>query len=419
MNKESLRIVILQDDFPPHSLGGAGMIAKMLAQGYQNSGHEVHVITTVKERELAGDERQDGIFLHRIFSSYSERWRSYRSLYNPSTVPYIRDLFKRIKPDIVHVHNIHYHLSYHTLLLAKKGGAKVFFTAHDALLFHYGKLDDFVSSEFSCANIPNYRVSALALMRKVGMYYNPFRNLVIRYYLRRVDGVVAVSSSLKNALEQNNIKVVSVIHNGIDNKIWPISGDRISEFKQKYNLSGKKIILFGGRLSDAKGGRQLLQALASVVSKIPTTLLLVGKVDEYAQNLKKSIKEMNMNQYVVFTGWLSGEELKAAYGASDVVCVLSQYLDPFPTINLEAMSAGKPVIGTCMGGTKEAVSDHENGLIINPLDKEALVQAIFELFEDDHKAMKYGESGRVRMEQFFGTEKMVNSYLALFREPPL
>ena len=134
-----MQILILSDDFPPKSFGGAGRIALNLACGLQKLGHQIFVITTVRNKLDEGNIDYQGLKIFKIYSKYHQRWRIYFNLYNPQTVGKVKELFKKIKPDIVHAHNIHYYLSYYCLKLAKEYSKAVFLTCHDVMPVYYGK----------------------------------------------------------------------------------------------------------------------------------------------------------------------------------------------------------------------------------------------------------------------------------------
>ena len=89
----------------------------------------------------------------------------------------------------------------------------------------------------------------------------PWRKTIIKHYLKYVDKIFAVSLELKKALEQNGIKHIAVIHNGIDINKWQTISEQIEKFKNDYQLQNKKIIFWGGRLNTLKGGGLLLNAL--------------------------------------------------------------------------------------------------------------------------------------------------------------
>src|SRR3989344_1809831 len=135
-----MKILILQDDFPPQSFGGAGFSIFYLACGLQKAGHQVFVLTACQSKSLEGEADYYGLKVFRIFANHHERWRAYFSLYNPQTVGKVGDLIREINPDIVHAFNIHQHLSYHCLKVAKKMGKTVFLTGRDTMSFTYGKL---------------------------------------------------------------------------------------------------------------------------------------------------------------------------------------------------------------------------------------------------------------------------------------
>ena len=138
-----MNIVLLQDDFPPESRGGAGILVATLARALAQHGHAVTVIATTQRRESAGRHEWEGVVVYRIYSNYHERWRAYRSLYNGDTVREVKRLLAALQPDVVHAHNVHYYLSYYSLVLAKRYARKVLLTAHDEMLVHYGKFYEY------------------------------------------------------------------------------------------------------------------------------------------------------------------------------------------------------------------------------------------------------------------------------------
>ncbi len=411
-----MNILFLQDDFPPHAKGGAGIVAAALARELAKQGHELTVITAVQDRSFAGSYREDGMRIERIYSDYAQRWRSWLSLYNPATIGEVKRILAEIQPDVVHAHNVHYHLSYWTLHLAKRGGAKVFLTAHDVMLFHYGKLTGFIDPMHpECRKYWDYRVRAWQQLREYRFWYNPFRNLIIRRLLKNVDRIFAVSSALKDALEQNGIGNIEVIHNGIDVREWQVAPITAEAFIQKHKLEGKKVILFGGRISGSKGGDVTLEAMRDIVKKEPDAiLLLLGNRNAYVEKLERQAKEWVIGAHVISTGWLSGDELHAAYAAADLVVVPSAYCDPFPTVVLEGMAAEKPVVGSCFGGIPEMIIDGLTGSTVNPYDHTALAGRITELLADEKERETFGHSGRDKAERKFSLkmwyEKTLTAY---------
>ncbi|MEK7505340.1 MAG: glycosyltransferase family 4 protein [Patescibacteria group bacterium] len=405
-----MKIVFLSDDFPPTSFGGAGISTYELAKSIQKAGHEVLIITTCRKKEEAGESQYDGLKIFKIATNYDSRFRSYSSLNNRPVVRQVEVLLKKIKPDVVHANNIHLYLSYRSLKIAKQYAKTVIFTARDTMAFSYGKLE---TNEY-LKNL-NTRMGWFDGLKRVGKRWNPFRNFIIRYYLRYADKVIAISNALKDALNKNGIGNVEVIYNGIDTSQWQpdlVSGER---FKEKYNLVDKKMLLFSGRLSAAKGGAKAIEALVSIVREVPSTVLLIaGSVDEYAQAMQAYAKELKIENNLVFTGWLNREEIKLAYGVSDVVLMPSIYLDAFGRVNIEAMAAQKPVIGTCYGGTPEIVIDGVTGYIVNPLHPEEIAAKTLDLLKNPQKAEALGKAGYERVLEHFSLERIAGQYVSWY-----
>lgn len=398
-----MKIAVLQDDFPPETKGGSAVAALNLAKGFLSRGHQVFVIAAVQDKNKEGIDRIEGLEIRRIFSDYHPRWRAYLSLYNPQTVSKVKKFLNEIKPDIVHAHNIHQHLSYHTLKLAKQSGAHVFLTAHDSMLYDYGKSEN------------DSKISRFRQLIKNKLRYNPFRNVIIKHYLNYADKIITVSDSLKEALVNNGIKNTAVVHNGINLNNWIVPQNKIDEFIIRHNLMGKKVVLFGGRLSRAKGGEQIIKAMTQVVKKMPEAVLLIaGKRSAYAEEMFGLAEKLGVENNVVFSGWLKGTELAAAYRSSGVVVFPSIYLDPFGMVNIEAMACFRPVIATSFGGAKEIVQDGVTGYIVNPFDIQKLAGRIIEILENPVLAEKLGKAGYKRAAEAFTLGRQADSYLKIF-----
>ena len=407
-----MKILYFSDEFPPTVTGGAAIAAYDIANAVFKKGHKVFAITANQDRSRAGESYIGGIKIFTLFSKSPVFLRHYLSVWNPFLAGKIKKILKEIKPDIVHAHNIHTHISYGALKIAKKSGAKVFLTVHDTMLVSCDKV------YFPCGE-KNFRVTAWMNMKTAGKRYNPFRNMAIKYYLRYVDKVFAISASLKNLLAQNGIKS-EVLHNGIDAGAWtkPLESD-IQNFKKKFGITDKRVVFFGGRLSGAKGGLQIIKTFSHVIKLLPNkdaVLVIAGRETHGKHKMEEFIKNFGVSDYVVFTGWLGREEMKTAFFVSDVCVTPSIYFDPFNLFNIEAMAASKPVVGTCFGGTPEIVIDGQTGYIVNPLDNEDMGRKICELVSDAEKSAVFGKNGRKRVEEFFSLEKQAQKLIGWYEK---
>ena len=398
-----MKVVYLSDDFPPESFGGAGISTYELARGVRAAGHEVIVITTCRQAREAGESAYEELRVIRIQSDYPERWRAWRSLYNPPVVRKLDRILRELRPDVVHANNIHYHLSYHALALGRRYAKRVIWTARDAMAVSYGKL---ATRQYLERLDP--RLSWRDHLRQAGKRWDPLRQFFIKRYLSQADARIAVSEALQTLLAANGIGGVDVIHTGIDAHAWQASDESVCAFKEQHDLADKKVILFGGRLASAATA---LRALYMVSEKVPDAALVVmGRRDERIARAAADLP-------VIFTGWVEGREKVAAYAASDVVWVPSTYFDAFPRSALEGQAAGKPVIATKFGGARELVKDGETGYVVNPLHPREIAEKTIELLQDPHTAQAFGHAARERVRSEFSLANMVNAYLTSYRTP--
>lgn len=405
-----MKILFLSDDFWPHSEGGAADVALNIARGMRDRGYEVSIITAVRNESDAGVRELEGMTIYSFVSNYPEKWRAYRSLHNWKATRFVKEVLGKIKPDVVHAHNIHRYISYASLKYAHRSGAIVVLTAHDCMLFHYGKFMEFYDpNDISIRNEYDYRISPLYQLRTFKWRYNPQRNFMIRYYLRYVHRICAVSNELKKALKANYIKDVAVVHNAIDLARWKIDPTKVQAFENEYGLNGFKRVLFVGRLTKAKGGEQLIQAMALVKTKIANlALIIAGQKDEYTESLAREAEGNGIK--VVMTGWLGHDDLPTAYGASDLVAFPSICFDTFGMVNLEAMASRKPVISTCFGGSKEIIIDGASGYIVNPYDINKFSERIATLLNDEEMSKRFGDAGFDRAKEIFNLGRQLDDY---------
>jgi glycosyltransferase involved in cell wall biosynthesis len=101
-----------------------------------------------------------------------------------------------------------------------------------------------------------------------------------------------------------------------------------------------------------------------------------------------------------WTGQLPHEEVVALFRSARAVVVPSVWSDPCPTVVLEAMAAGRPVVGAASGGIVDMVVDGRTGLLVPPGDVAALAGAIGSLLAEPDTALAYGVAGRDRAREF-------------------
>lgn len=410
-----MRILLLSDRIPPENRGGAGEIAWRLAVGLRSAGHEIQVVAATPHTSFT--DMRDGIPTTHLHSRYPERWRGYLSLYNPQTLPELRRIYREFQPDVINAHNIHYDLSYYSLTLAHNMGIPAVFSSHDVMPFAYHKLTHFIDPTVcGVRQSSDYRLPPFYNLKQMRFRYNPLRNMIIRRVLTRHAVIrTAPSHELVRALEANGLPQFDVVHNGIDPELMPYNPVDVQALRQRLNLTDKRVILFAGRLTHAKGTVQLLDALRQVIKRVPDVRLLVLSPVPIADQIDaKTYAELA--DHIVSGGWMQGSELASAYHLADVVTVPSIIFDTFPTVMLEAMVTRTPVIVSCYGGAKEAVTDGQTGRVINPFDTDQFTSALIRILTDDSYAQKLGQAGYEHVTGTLTLSLMVQRMSALFEE---
>ncbi|MBU0766644.1 glycosyltransferase family 4 protein [Patescibacteria group bacterium] len=402
-----MKIVLLNDDSLPLSKGGAAVVMDSLMQGYKDNGHDVTLITTHQD-ETKGEIMSNGNVIS-ILSNYPSKYRHHHCLGNPKMSSMLSQVFEEIKPDAVHAHNIHAHLTYEGLLIAKKYTSRIILTAHDVFLVAFSRVRGRRFESLALKGKP-VRMHWWEHLLSVGRKYWPLRNATIRRILKESGTkVVAISEAQKKFLEANNIKVAAVIHNSTQVSS-PVSQEDVNAFRNHLKLTGPTI-LFGGRLSEDKGIRVLLEAFKILLKNCPSAQILITGESDRVADVFTDFPELKDS--IVHAGWLSQKEMRQAYAASAVVTTPSLCFDPFNIMNIEAMANGKPVVASVLGGAPEIIDDGVTGTIVNPRDTEQFAKALTSLLSNPEKAEEMGRKGRERVEQNFSLEKQSNKYIQL------
>jgi glycosyltransferase involved in cell wall biosynthesis len=393
-------------------LSNAERVAYLMTKEYVSLGHEVLVITS-NEKLKNGEVKKisfNNIQIYQIGSSYNRYLRPYLSLYNPWVIKAIKIILKNKHFDFAHIHNVHTHISYSVISLLKKIGVKQIMTAHDYMSIDYGKFTQGINpTDFSENPKINPKISLFkTFLTHKRTLINPFRNLMIRYFLNKLEQIITVSKAQEFILNSNGIKNTLTINNGISKFNDSVDPIKIIEFKDKYNISSdEKVLLWAGRLSKEKGADQVEEVLLRLVDKnYKVKLLLAGGDIFNNQKLEDSI---------ISPGWLNEDQMRVVFDIADLVLVPSIYPDPFPTVVLEAMQSGTPVISTCFGGASEAVSNNVTGIVINPFNIDIFFKCVEGIITNKKLQSSMSKESKKKFNKFFSIDSCIEKYLDLIK----
>lgn len=175
-----------------------------------------------------------------------------------------------------------------------------------------------------------------------------------------------------------------------------------------------------GRLIEFKGFLPLLQALAMLRDRgVPAELQIIGEGPRRPE-LERFIAENSLGDRARLRGVLSQEAIKAELARAHLFALACQVDDKgasdiLPTVILEAMAAGLPVVSTWLAGVPEMVAHGETGLLSAPGDAAAMAENLAELASAPAKRAAMGEAGRARVREIFSLEKTAGALAELFR----
>jgi glycosyltransferase involved in cell wall biosynthesis len=182
-----------------------------------------------------------------------------------------------------------------------------------------------------------------------------------------------------------------------------------------HGWGSEPILVTGGRLHFFKGQNQAVDAFGRVAARHRTARLVVlGDKGEFRDSLEARAAGLGIANRISFPGFLGRAAYHDILAASTAFLNLSTYLDPFPTVNLESMALGVPVIGTRLGGTPEAIVDRETGFLVNPFDVQDVAEKSLSLMADAGLRQRLGTNGRARVAALYTVEQMAARYEAIY-----
>lgn len=272
---------------------------------------------------------------------------------------------KRIQPDIIHIHNIHGHDCNLRMLFSylRKKQIRLYWTFHDCWPFTgycaYFTMAKCEQWKTGCMNCPQYKEYSWITDRSQ-MIWNQKKRDLSGLNLT----IITPSRWLSDLVKQSYLGQypVKVIHNGIDLSIFKPTN---SMFRQQHNCENKSVVLGVAYEWEKRKG---LDVFIDLVQRLDANyqIVLVGTDDETDKLLPSSIISIHRTH--------SQEELVGLYSTADLL-VNPTREDNFPTVNLEALACGTPVITFATGGSPEML-DKTCGAVVPCDDVDSLADRI-------------------------------------------
>ena len=352
--------------------GGAARSVYELSKELVKRGHEVTMLTTdlyePSKRWVACESPEyiEGIKVLR-FRNISDwlAWKHHVSI-SPSIIKYLRSHLREY--DIVHLQDLISLLAIATAKYCRKFDIPYVLTTHGSIPW-------------------------LNERKPLNWLYNKAWGHDMLWNASKVAALTKTEAEQYKNMGVSEGKI-DIVPNGIDLSEYDNLPQR-GEFRRKYGLnSEQKIILYLSRIHKIKGPNLLAKAFAALSNDFSDAkLVITGPDDGYLPALERLIKELKIEEKVLFTGALYGREKLQAYVDADVYVLPSSY-EIFGITVLEACACGTPVIVTDRCGCNEWIKESCAGYMVKYGDVSGLKEQMIKCLSDDAEAKRTAQQGK-------------------------
>jgi len=374
-----MRILEILSYYYPHWTGLTAY-AQRLAEGFVRRGHSVTVLTARYESELPSEEEHNGVRVVRLPVAF----RLSRGQIMPTLPLVARQLIRQ--HDIVQMHTP---LVYAPLItwLSRLAHRPTVFTHHGDLVMPDSAYEQFVERM-----VTGLMVRALKSCTRITVHSRDY----------------AEHSGFLWPFHEK----LSCIYPPVE--IPHPDPEAVRAWRRESGLEGKKLVGFAGRFVEEKGFDYLLRAIPLVLQEVPEAIFLYAGerfvvYEQFYQQWEHLVKASE--DAILILGLIRDRQRLADFLAMSDLFVLPSRTDCFPSVQIEAMLCGTPVVCTDIPGAREAAKVTGMGYLVPPHNAQALAQGIVRLLRDPSPFVKTREQIR----EVFDAERSVSEYEALLR----
>ncbi|MFH1459644.1 MAG: glycosyltransferase family 4 protein [Candidatus Omnitrophota bacterium] len=239
-----------------------------------------------------------------------------------------------------------------------------------------------------------------------------------RLFFKLVDNYVCVSQCMADEFKEKYPQIrnkISVIYNSPAEQFFKnFNFTNRKKIREEFNVSDQEVLIGSvGNFTRFKGIEYLLEALNNL-SYDDFKVLLVGQDYGNIKNKYNSyLKDKPLKSKIIFAGFR--QDIRDILDALDIfVFPSTEEVDPIALS--EAMARGKTIISTIVGGIPEKVENKKNGILVEPKNSASLRNALEFCLKNPAKAQEMAFNARQTIHQKFSYEKMVQSYLEVFKK---
>jgi glycosyltransferase involved in cell wall biosynthesis len=238
--------------------------------------------------------------------------------------------------------------------------------------------------------------------------------------IRRVTRWIVLTSAMKAELETLGItpEIVDVIPNSTEIPVRSAYDPNTRrEMREKLELTGEKIAVYVGRLSEEKGLDILVDAWRSVRDHYPSaSLLLIGGGGTYRNvetQLREQVAAAGLGDSIRFLGHVSNAN---EYVLASDAFILPSRTEGMSNALVEAIAAGASIVATDIPANRELCNDGLDSLLVPVGDADALAEAISKVFSSEETAVAIGKAARRKAEAELSVDRMIDSYMATYEK---
>ncbi len=383
-----MRILIISDRYPPHSLGGYETAAAGAAQALRRTGHQVLVLTSVFG--VHRPERDDSAWrvLHRPMDTPSLLTQALWELQDLATV---RRCLREFAPDAIYAFNLVQLFPSLHQVLAETGCEVAYEFADSVSLLTHLRLAGERETVWSRPG-GGLRGHLRRGVRRVSHAVDGSWGAVPTPETVRLDRAIFCSASVLDRCRAAGLPIrgAAVIYNPVD----------MREFATPRTSRGDSLrVLFVGRLVQEKGAAETLEACRMLVNRgRKVQLSIAGPAVypvEYSEALRHAASAPGVLGHVTFLGNVPHSEMSAVYSGHDVLVFPSSAAEGMPMTLLEAMAAGLPIISTLTGGTAEILEPDRSCLTLSlPVQPAEIASQIERIASDTGLASRLAAEAR-------------------------
>lgn len=327
----------------------------------KNNGLNINVLTY-------GDENQTFLknyVKYHVLKRYTNNMFAYLFFLPLDFFRLLRKI-NELKPDLVHFQGTHPLYSFAAVVLKRK--YPTFLTVHGIMA---------VEMDFH---------------REKKFFLRWSSKFLERITLSHLDNIIVVAPQIEAIVKTFTKSRTFMIPNGIDL-------DAIHNIPALTNNPKKHYIIYMGVLIPRKGVYTLLESFSLVKNQIEDINLFIAGSGEAEDELKKTVKRLDLQNDVKFLGFVKGAK-KYSYLKSSEIVILPSLWESLPITVLEGMGCGKPIIASDVGGIPYLVEDGFNGFLIKPGDVEDLADKIILLLKNRPIAEEMGVKSGLKAKNF-------------------